>query len=126
MSQPRLIALRPGNTCDERLWLGGKGAIVKALGVDGDIRHADLSRDDSIAAMAARTLTAIPGPIVDIGSSLGRSSRSRCGRKHPSGSSVSCCSVITPPSICPSALRTVRASRPRHARTEWRDCSPRN
>lgn len=67
------IALLPGNMCDERLWLGNGGAIVERLRARGhlDVCDADLSRDDSIAAMAARTLEAIPGPIIAIGFSMG-------------------------------------------------------
>ena len=63
--------LLPGNMCDERLWLGGDGAIVEALGTCGSVRHADLGQDDSIAAMAARTLAAAPGPIIAVGFSMG-------------------------------------------------------
>ena len=67
------IVLLPGNMCDERLWLGDGGAIVDQLRARWhlDVCDADLSRDDSIAAMAARTLEAIPGPIIAIGFSMG-------------------------------------------------------
>ena len=65
------IVLLPGNMCDERLWRGGNGAIVEALSVDASVGNADLAQDDTIAAMAARTLAATSGPIVAIGFSMG-------------------------------------------------------
>ena len=71
MPIPPSIILLPGNMCDERLWRGESGAIVNTLGARAPVRDADFSRDDSIAAMAARTLEAIPGPIIAIGFSMG-------------------------------------------------------
>ena len=63
--------LLPGNMCDNRLWLGGDGVIVAVLAKRGSVHHADLGQDDSIAAMAARTLAATPGPIIAVGFSMG-------------------------------------------------------
>ena len=65
--------LLPGNMCDARLWRGGNGAIIRALGRHalGDPYQADLARDDSIAAMARRTLACIDGLILPIGFSMG-------------------------------------------------------
>ena len=71
MSQPPSIALLPGNMCDERLWCGDNGAIVNALSARAPVRDADLGQDRSIAAMAACTLEAIPGPIIAVGFSMG-------------------------------------------------------
>lgn len=65
--------LLPGNMCDARLWRGGDGVLIDVLR-----RHApslpadaDLTQDDSIAAMAARTLAAVDGPLLPIGFSMG-------------------------------------------------------
>jgi pimeloyl-ACP methyl ester carboxylesterase len=57
--------LLPGNMCDARLWTDAvRGALPGAL-------DADLSRDDSIADMAARTLAATDGPLLPVGFSMG-------------------------------------------------------
>lgn len=58
---PRLLLL-PGNMCDARLWGGLDG--LPAV-------HADLTRDDTIAAMAARALAEHPGALVPVGFSMG-------------------------------------------------------
>lgn len=65
--------LLPGNMCDARLWRGGDGAILHALDRHtlGDPCYADLTHDDSIAAMAARTLAQVDGLILAIGFSMG-------------------------------------------------------
>lgn len=62
------LVLLPGNMCDARLWRGGGGVIHDAAGTAID---ADLTRDDTIAAMAARSLAMAPGRVVAIGFSLG-------------------------------------------------------
>ncbi len=65
--------LIPGNMCDARVWHGGKDVVVNTLS-----RHAmnapfdaNLTLDDSIAAMAARTLASVEGSILPIGFSMG-------------------------------------------------------
>ena len=65
--------LLPGNMCDARLWRGEEGVIVDALErrLGRPVYDADLSRDDSIAAMAARTLETTSGPLLAIGFSMG-------------------------------------------------------
>jgi pimeloyl-ACP methyl ester carboxylesterase len=60
-SLPRLLLL-PGNMCDARLWCGLEG--LPAI-------HADLTRDDTITAMAARALADNPGALMPIGFSMG-------------------------------------------------------
>ncbi len=65
--------LLPGNMCDARLWRGGNEAITRML-VDqpfGAVFDADLTRDDSIGAMAERTLAATTGQVLPIGFSMG-------------------------------------------------------
>lgn len=71
MLVPPSIVLLPGNMCDDRLWRGNSAAIVEALSVRGPVFHADLGHDCNIAAMAARTLAAVTGPIVAVGFSMG-------------------------------------------------------
>jgi pimeloyl-ACP methyl ester carboxylesterase len=61
--------LLPGNMCDARLWRGGEGEIISVLG--GRVCEADLGQDDSIAAMAKRTLAATSGRLLLIGFSMG-------------------------------------------------------
>ncbi len=57
--------LLPGNMCDARLWTAEvRDALTGAI-------DADLTQDDSIAAMAARALAATKGPLIPIGFSLG-------------------------------------------------------
>ena len=57
--------------CDERLWRGEKGAIANALGARAPVRDADFSQDDSIAALAERTLAATAGSLFAVGFSMG-------------------------------------------------------
>jgi pimeloyl-ACP methyl ester carboxylesterase len=59
--------------CDARLWQGGGGAIPQAfdragLAVGFD---ADLTKDDSITAMAARALASTQGTLIPVGFSMG-------------------------------------------------------
>ena len=62
--QPTPVLL-PGNMCDARLWTADvRNALTGA--VDGD-----LARDDSIAAMAARVLSATEGSLLPVGFSMG-------------------------------------------------------
>ena len=70
---PPTVVLLPGNMCDARLWRGGDGVILDMLGrhhISG-ILDADLTQDDSIAAMAARVLADTAGPLLPIGFSMG-------------------------------------------------------
>jgi pimeloyl-ACP methyl ester carboxylesterase len=62
--QPTPVFL-PGNMCDARLWT----AEVRAL-LSGAL-DADLTRDDSIAAMAERALAATNGQLLPVGFSMG-------------------------------------------------------
>jgi pimeloyl-ACP methyl ester carboxylesterase len=57
--------LLPGNMCDARLWTADVRAVLPGA-VD-----ADLTRDDSIATMAARALAATEGPLLPVGFSMG-------------------------------------------------------
>lgn len=57
--------LLPGNMCDARLWTDGVRNLL------GNTTDADLTQDDSIAAMAARTLAASKGPLLPVGFSMG-------------------------------------------------------
>lgn len=65
--------LLPGNMCDARLWRGGGGMMVDALAQAGlaPPLDADLTLDNSIAAMARRTLTNSDGRLLPIGFSMG-------------------------------------------------------
>jgi pimeloyl-ACP methyl ester carboxylesterase len=69
---PQIILL-PGNMCDARLWRGGDQVIIRTLSDHGmsPVFDADLTQDDSIAAMAERTLSATQGPLLPIGFSMG-------------------------------------------------------
>lgn len=60
-SSPALVLL-PGNMCDARLWQSLDGMSA---------RHADLSQDDNISAMATRGLADNPGELVLAGFSMG-------------------------------------------------------
>lgn len=59
------VMLLPGLLCDWALWEGVQ------TGLAADCQVADLSRDDSIAAMAARTLAAAPPRFAAVGLSMG-------------------------------------------------------
>lgn len=69
---PAAAILLPGNMCDARLW-GGGGHLLRTALDDRSIvcADADLTCDDSIAAMAARALAATDGPVLAIGFSMG-------------------------------------------------------
>lgn len=62
---PGVPLLIPGNMCDARLWTQGVRAALPGA-VD-----ADTTRDDTIAAMAARALAQVTGPILPVGFSMG-------------------------------------------------------
>ena len=57
--------LLPGNMCDARLWTA---AVREALPGAIDV---DLSRDDTIDALATRALAQIDGPLLPVGFSMG-------------------------------------------------------
>lgn len=57
--------LLPGNMCDARLWTAEVRAALPGA-VD-----ADLSRDETIDAMAARALAQVEGPLLPVGFSMG-------------------------------------------------------
>ena len=57
--------LLPGNMCDARLWASPMREVLPHA-ID-----ADLTQDDSIAAMAERTLTAVEGRLLLVGFSMG-------------------------------------------------------
>jgi pimeloyl-ACP methyl ester carboxylesterase len=54
-----------GNMCDARLWTAEVRAVLSGA------LNADLTRDDSIAAMAERSLAATTGVLLPVGFSLG-------------------------------------------------------
>jgi pimeloyl-ACP methyl ester carboxylesterase len=57
--------LLPGNMCDARLWTEAvRGVLPGAI-------DADLTLDDSVIAMAERTLNSVPGPLLPVGFSMG-------------------------------------------------------
>ena len=69
---PAAAILLPGNMCDARLWDGGGELLRTALDERAVVRaDADLTCDDSIAAIAARALAATDGPVLAIGFSMG-------------------------------------------------------
>ena len=69
---PAAAILLPGNMCNARLWSGGGDLLRSTLGERSMVcAHADLARDDSIAAMANRALGTIDGPVLAIGFSMG-------------------------------------------------------
>ncbi len=57
--------LLPGNMCDARLWPAQVRAVLSGA------RDGDLTRDASIAAMAARALAEHPGRLMPVGFSMG-------------------------------------------------------
>lgn len=62
--QPTPVLL-PGNMCDARLW------TTEVRSVFSGAIDADLTQDDSISAMAKRTLAATNGPLLPVGFSMG-------------------------------------------------------
>ena len=69
---PAAAILLPGNMCDARLWGGGGDLLRTALAERSVVwADADLTCDDSIAAMATRALGATEGPVLAIGFSMG-------------------------------------------------------
>ncbi len=69
---PQIILL-PGNMCDARLWRGGDEVIIRTLSDQGfgPAFDADLTQDDTIAAMVERALFATQGLMLLIGFSMG-------------------------------------------------------
>ena len=61
------LLLLPGLLCDERLW----HAPAEALADVAAVHHADLTRDDSVAGMAARVLATAPPVFALAGLSMG-------------------------------------------------------
>ena len=70
---PVTPVLLPGNMCDARLWRGGDEAIIRMLNdkLFAPAFDADLTRDNSIAAMAERAVAATTGRVLPIGFSMG-------------------------------------------------------
>lgn len=69
---PATALLIPGNMCDARLWNGADAVLRQRLSALGlSIADADTSRDDTIASMATRALSAVDGPLIPIGFSMG-------------------------------------------------------
>ena len=66
-SRQRVVVLLPGNMCDARVWPDAMRAALRS----GAVIDADLTRDDTIGAMAARALTLAAGPLLLIGFSMG-------------------------------------------------------
>ncbi len=67
------IVLLPGNMCDARLWRSCDEVIIRTLS-DHDMSpvvDVDLTKDDSIAAMAERALSKTNGRLLPIGFSMG-------------------------------------------------------
>lgn len=67
MPETPALLLLPGLLCDARLWRDQ----MQALGGQVECRVADLTQDDSIAAMAARALAAAPARFALCGLSMG-------------------------------------------------------
>ncbi|MDI3307052.1 MAG: alpha/beta fold hydrolase [Acetobacteraceae bacterium] len=67
MPETTALLLLPGLLCDARLWRDQ----VQALAGQAECRIADLTLDDSIAAMAARALAAAPSRFALCGLSMG-------------------------------------------------------
>lgn len=62
------LLLLPGHMCDARLW---STADLPGADLPGKVAYADLTRDDRIAAMAARVLGRAPERFVAMGLSMG-------------------------------------------------------
>lgn len=70
---PVTPVLLPGNMCGARLWRGGDEAVIRMLNDQpfAAAFDADMTLDDSIAAMAERALAATTGRVLPIGFSMG-------------------------------------------------------
>lgn len=67
-STPRIpLLLLPGLLCDARLWRDPAQALADVA----EVRHADLTRDDSVAGMAARVLAEAPAEFALAALSMG-------------------------------------------------------
>ena len=64
---PTTVVLLPGNMCDARLWR----VLPATLFADAQIVHADLTKDATIKAMAARVLKSTAGMLLPVGFSMG-------------------------------------------------------
>jgi pimeloyl-ACP methyl ester carboxylesterase len=67
MTERQHLLLLPGLLCDDRLWQ----PQVDALSEIAEIVIADMTRDDTLAGMAARALDAMPGHFALAGLSMG-------------------------------------------------------
>ena len=67
MKRKTPLVLLPGLLCDETLW----AHQAETLADVADVRIADLTLDDSIAAMAARVLAGAPARFALAGLSMG-------------------------------------------------------
>ena len=67
MTEWQHLLLLPGLLCDDRLWQ----PQVDALSEIAEIVIADMTRDDTLAGMAARPLDAMPGHFALAGLSMG-------------------------------------------------------
>jgi len=63
--------LIPGNMCDARMWRVEPSLAAMLAGRGLSVVDADTARDDTIAAMAARAVAAVAGPLVVVGFSMG-------------------------------------------------------
>ena len=62
----------PGNMCDARLWNGGNWILRKKLAERGFVTNdIDAAQDATISAMAQRALSAVDGPLLPVGFSMG-------------------------------------------------------
>ena len=61
------LVFLPGTLCDSRVWQ----PVCMALHTEYACINWDYPPDDSIAAMAARVLAAVPGPLLPVGLSMG-------------------------------------------------------
>lgn len=66
-SRPPVLVLLPGMMCDRRLW----SAQAAALAPDCRVHHASIAGPDSVAAIAARLLKALPPRFALAGLSMG-------------------------------------------------------
>lgn len=76
--------LIPGNMCDERLWDGGGGVLLRVLQAHRfTVDHAVTTRDATVTDMAERALTTDDGPLLPIGFSMGAIVAIEMARRAP-------------------------------------------